>query len=75
MWLDASSRISNFMREWILYPAPAVNSGCPAWTMRAGGIFGCPEAGMGCGAVFAPFLIQPENRTIDILKITYNVDG
>ena len=39
--------------------------------MMDGGIFSCPDAGMGCGAVFAPFLIHPENRIIHILKITY----
>ena len=46
--------------QWI-YPAPAVNSGCPALTMIDFGMFPWPAAGMGWGAVFTPFLIQPES--------------
>ena len=42
------------------HPAPAVNSGWPAFTMIDLGMFACPPAGIGCGAVFAPFLIQPK---------------
>ena len=44
----------------IKYPAPAVNSGCPALTIMDGGRFACPGCGIGWGAVFKPFLIQPK---------------
>ena len=42
------------------HPAPAVNSGCPAFTIMDFGMFPCPTAGIGCGAVLTPFLIQPK---------------
>ena len=58
---------NNNTHQWI-YPAPAVNSGCPALTMIDFGMFPWPAAGMGWGAVFTPFLIQPESSMSNFIE-------